>query len=107
MMSYGQAAMKLGTKDSAKVANNTYLVRIDFNTIAVRHQNTHVVLIRRNGMYTLNSGGWRTLTTKDRINAYSPARLFQKAREWYLQTPNSVVPYRDNMVVNDKGDVVK
>ncbi len=99
--------MRLGTKLAVKVANNTHLVRIDFNTIAVQHQRTHVVLIRRNGMYTLNSDGWRTHTTKDRINAYSPARLFQKAREWYLQTSNGVVPYRDNMVVNNDGEVVK
>jgi hypothetical protein len=66
------------------VANNTRIVKVDENTLGVKLHNTVVVQIHNDGTYTLNNGGYLTKTTKDRINEYSPARLYQKKFEWYL-----------------------
>jgi hypothetical protein len=45
----------------------------------------------------LNSGGWRTSTTKDRINKYSPVKVYQRKYEWYLQDGTE---FEDNILVN-------
>jgi hypothetical protein len=68
------------------VANNTRIVKVDENTLGVKLHNTVVVQIHNDGTYTLNNGGYLTKTTKDRINEYSPARLYQKKFEEAIHT---------------------
>lgn len=58
----------LGMKrDSKKIANNTYQEKIP-GGVRIRLHNTPVVVFYENGKIVLNSGGWQTVTTKDRIN---------------------------------------
>lgn len=83
MLTYEDACAKLGKRATKKLANNTYLHREDAHTLAVRLHATDVVLIHDDGSYTLDSGGWRTVTTKDRINQYGPVRVYQQQLEWY------------------------
>jgi hypothetical protein len=45
----------------------------------------------------LNSGGYRTHTTKKRINQYSPVRIYQKNFEWFLADGTE---FEDNMVIS-------
>jgi hypothetical protein len=84
-------------RPTKKLKNNTYLVRINPETIGVQLHNTVVVQIHNNGTYTLNSGGWRTVTTKDRINAYCPVRVSQRKHQWYVGDEN--IPFHDGIVV--------
>lgn len=65
------------------------------NHIAVRYHATDVVRIYPDGVYILNSGGYRTRTTKNRINEFSPARIYQHDFEWYLAP--SDIPFYDGM----------
>lgn len=85
-MRYNDAVQMLLTARSEgagkPIGNNTRLVRIDANTVAVRLHGTNVVMIHNDGTYTLQAGGWRTVTTKQRINKYSPARVSQKNWAW-------------------------
>lgn len=90
-------------KSERKLSNNTVLHRTDADTLSVRLHATDVVLIHRNGNYTLNSGGWRTVTTKDRINEYSPVRVYQQKSVWYV---TSETQFTDSMVVNTAGKIV-
>lgn len=73
---------------SRKVANNTYLVRRG-DDIAVKLHATDVVTFHPDGTLTLNSGGWFTVTTKERINRYLPSGicLSQIKGRWYLVYP--------------------
>lgn len=59
-------------RESRKVGNNTYLKRRGDDTIAVRLHDTDVVTYHRNGDIVLDTGGWMTVTTKDRINSFIP-----------------------------------
>jgi hypothetical protein len=52
--------------------------------IAVRLHNTDVVRIYPDNSHALFTGGWRTVTTKDRINKYSRAHLFTVRGAWYV-----------------------
>lgn len=50
----------------------------------------------------LNSGGWRTVTTKRRMNQAAdefnlPYRVFQKDFEWFVDIMGETVEFYDNM----------
>ncbi len=63
---------------------NTVLYKKDDYTFAVRYHNTDVVLIHDDGSYSLYTSGYHTVTTKARINEYSPAGISQMKFVWYL-----------------------
>jgi site-specific DNA-adenine methylase len=86
-------------KDSRKIGNNTYAEILHDDTVAIKLHNTYVVKINSNGTYTLNSGGWQTVTTKDRINQYSPVRVYQRDFTWYVKINSKEYPFIDGMVV--------
>lgn len=100
-MTYTEAAAKLGKRDSRKLGNNTYLERRGVD-IAVRLHSTDIVTFHPDGSATLNSGGWQTVTTKDRINAFSEARLYQKSGIWYV----SSALYHDGMKIDADGNPI-
>jgi len=87
-MLHSRAAELFATaKDKAAgkpLENNTRLVLLDDGDYGIRLHNTIVVTIHVDGTYTLDSGNWKTVTTKDRINGYSPARLYQEKGDWYI-----------------------
>jgi hypothetical protein len=87
-------------KDSRKIGNNTYAEILNDNTVGIKLHSTYVVKIRDDGTYTLNSGGWQTLTTKDRINQYSPVRVYQRKFEWFVTINGKEYPFIDGMVVS-------
>jgi hypothetical protein len=85
--------------DRRKVGNNTYAEILHDGTVAIKLHNTYVIKINPNGTYTLNSGGWQTVTTKDRINQYSPRRVYQRKYEWFVDINGKEYPFMDGMVV--------
>ncbi len=87
-------------KTSRKIGNNTYAEILHDDTVAIKLHNTYVVKINPNGTYTLNSGGWQTVTTKDRINQYSPVRVYQRKFEWFVTINGKEYPFIDGMVVS-------
>lgn len=97
------------------IANNTvrYESRSADGGLEIRWRLHHTdVVVRSHNeacepVYTLNSGGWQTLTTKDRINQYSPARVFSDRGVWYVANGgwdrDSRVPFYDGIRVNADG----
>lgn len=80
----------------------TRLVRTS-NGFGVKLHATIVVEIHSDGTYTLNSGGWLTPTTKERINLYAPVIIHQSKNVWYL---GSEIPFFDGIRVNSRGKVL-
>lgn len=79
-------------KLSLRIGNNTYL---EYHTghgtamtenITVRLHHTHVVTFWPSGRITLHTGGYRTVTTKDRINKFIAGRVHQDQGKWYYTT---------------------
>lgn len=70
-------------KSAKLVDNNTVKIEYNNGIVAYKLYNTEVVKIENN-IFTLNSGGWRTPTTKDRINNFAPVKLYQKNNVWYF-----------------------
>lgn len=86
MQNYQEAEARLTgrCKLSRKLENNTYLERRTPSTIAIRLHQTDVVTYHSDGSCILNTGGWRTTTTKDRLNKYSPVYIWQENSIWYV-----------------------
>lgn len=102
MMNYDAAVKMVRGKrnsDRRKVGNNTYAEILNDTTVAIKLHNTYVVKIHADGTYTLNSGGWQTATTKDRINQYSPVRVYQEKYQWFVTIHSKTYPFMDGMVV--------
>lgn len=87
-------------KASKKLANNTYLIRLDGGGLAIRLHQTDIITINSDGSYTLNSGGWLTLTTKSRINEFSPASINQNKGVWYFADGSL---FTDGVIVGSDG----
>lgn len=64
-MNYQSAKEKLGSRNSRKIANNTYLER-DGNTLYIRLHRTRIVTLTPEYI-EFNTGGWDTVTTKNRF----------------------------------------
>lgn len=103
---YKEASAFLGDKLSKNVKGKraTVIVRFDDSTIRLRYQGTTVAEFRNDGSVQVSSGGWRSKTTKDRINSaiLGLGTVFQKNFEWFMfdYQRNTTVPFQDGMVVN-------
>lgn len=86
MRSFSDFDIRLGSRDSRKLQNNTYAQRRGPDAIAVRLHATDVLTFHRSGLVTFNTGGWETVTTKDRINSYAPHgwSVYSEKGRWML-----------------------
>lgn len=66
----------------------------DASGIRVKYHNTIVATKALDGTVTLNSGGWRTNTTKTRINQLANEfcngtfAVYQRKFDWYVRMPD-------------------
>ena len=98
--------------DKKKLANNTYLTKED-DAFVIRLHDTDIVKIKEESnqtFFTINTDGWMTSTTKERINSFTPLRIFQKRGVWYVYQQvdgrEEVVQFFDGMTVDQSGRVV-
>lgn len=85
-MDYQSANAKLHGRCilSRKLQNNTYLRRRDGGRIAVRLHATDVITFHPDNSITLNTGGWNTITTRQRINSYQPHSVWSKRGDLFI-----------------------
>lgn len=92
----------LGSRDKRTVPSvrATVITRgYDGEGIRVSYHGTTVVIAHQDGSFTLNSGGYRTSTTKARINDYSNAQVYQKNYKWFVTQAINRGHLRDGDVV--------
>ena len=93
-----------------RVGNNTWLIDCTADDkIKLRLHNTDIVVFTPHGM-TLNSGGWRTITTLHRMNQWiAPWHITQRDYEWYLSRNDAtecvVIDYADGILLRADGGV--
>jgi hypothetical protein len=103
---YKEAEAFLGDRPLLKIGHNTLLSKRDGEYFVVFHGTEIVTITNKN--IRLNSGGFRTATTKDRINTILPAgyHLTTKDGIWYLSVPQvGKVHFKDLMTIDRKGRV--
>lgn len=112
---FESASKFLGDKSEKKLAANTkifYVMQSRYygnETIAVKFHQTIIVQYMQGGIIQLNTGGHRTVTTKQRINQLLPPgfRVEQRNYEWLLHTPSGTHGFADNMIVSTVSGNVK
>ncbi len=92
---------------------NTTVIGDSMQYLSVTLHRTEVVKVL-NGVVTLNSGGWKTDTTRNRMNQASNQfglgyRVYQAKGVWYVLIANQVEPvlFENWMFFNVKGKVKK
>jgi hypothetical protein len=78
-------------------------VNVEGQIVEVKLYNTLVVFADRERII-LNSGGWRTVTTKARINQASEefglgVSVWQKDRNWFVTYKGKTIDFKDEMVL--------
>lgn len=91
---------------NSKIINrNTFeYIRPD-GTYVIRLHMTDILEKRPTGEYVIYTGGWRTPTTKDRLNEHLPAglRIYQDRGVWYLKGRDYETEVTEGMVIPADG----
>jgi len=74
---------------SIRLGNNTYLESYTDDRFCIRLRETNIIEFYADGRVVLHTGGWYTVTTKARLNAFlHNGRIHQDAGIWYYSTLN-------------------
>lgn len=102
--SYHKLASFLGKKDARTIAHNTVVIRVSESQIGVILHHTRILTFDLVGNVTLNSGGYHTVTTKQRLNQFLRPHgwsVEQKKYEWYVRGPQGEKEeFEDHMVLS-------
>lgn len=104
---HAYAADYLGKRDRRKIGHNTYLCRAG-DGFRVQFHATDIVRIGARSV-VLDSGGYRTFATKERLNGLLPAgyRVMQDRGVWYLGVPRreQTIAWADGITIDARGGV--
>lgn len=100
-MDYKQAEAMLNGRSSKKIANNTYLLQLEDNKIALKLHETNIIIFQPE-FVELFSGGWRTVTTKARLNKFAPVQVDQRNSIWYIGDKL----FQEGVKVDFRGNVI-
>jgi len=106
IQSYDEARRVFETTRRRKLANNTWLLKNEqLGYYAIRLHDTEVVQYYPDKT-VLNSGGWRTVMRKERLNCFSPFGIWQDKGVWYVQKDpgdyENYVAFADGMYYRQK-----
>lgn len=107
---------------SRLVDNNTVEYERADGSKVIRLHLTDIIIFNLDGSVTLDSGGWQTVTTKDRMNKYGRIGLhiLQEKSVWYVydtisnskysttyarDARESWIPYADGITIHPNGSV--
>ena len=84
-------------------SNNTRIIRtFDDDCVGIRLHDTVIVKYFKNGNIQLNTDGWRTVTTRNRINYYTPDHISitQTKFIWFLFVSGKEYLYTDDLIIS-------
>lgn len=98
---YGKADSALGSSKTKVIGNNTKLVRKRGDIAIELHGNEVIRFLQDRNVAVLRDGGYRSSTTKDRLNRYTPSdfSVVQRDYEWYAVRGDEKQPFRNGMKV--------
>lgn len=92
--------LELSKTRKRKLANNTYLVVRDDGGLGIKLHATEIVIFY-NDRIELNSGGYQTVTTKERMNRFTQFSITQKNFIWYVDG----LPFKDGITFYNDGRI--
>lgn len=100
---YRECAALAATR-KRKLDNNTYLVVYDDHYAILLHQTE--IVEHWPDHTVLRTGGWKTITTKDRINKFSRVSISQSGGVWYVSSAMGNVTFGEEMTFNWSTSVI-
>jgi hypothetical protein len=100
-MNYFAGLTLLGNRTQKKISGNTILYVSNENgekVVKIKFHQTDIVTFYSDGFFKVNSDGYRTSTTKRRINDYTNLGLYQSKGIWYFGDKQE---FRDNILEID------
>ena len=97
---YQDANKYLGNRSFRVIPSirSTKLVRVIPNgPISLIYHGTAVVTYYADGRIILKSGGYRSVTTKRRMNTYTSAQIYQRNYKWYVTANGETREFVDGM----------
>lgn len=94
--------------DVRTIGSNIWRYQRSDGTVVVRYYETDIVSTTLDGTTTLNSGGFRTITTKKRINQhlFGSWNLYTNEGVWYLSDGKKErFIFRDGITINPDGTI--
>lgn len=90
MRTHEQAAERFVSEAGARLKKrllerNTRLHDLGNEVYAVRYYDTDVVVYHPDGRIVVQTGGYKTLSTRERISGYSPCQIWQEKGTWHFQ----------------------
>ena len=109
---YNEASDLLGNADSRNIANNTRLHRLSDNIIGLELHDTTVVEVESAlNSLTFSTGGWRSVTTKQRINACLGVRgsVYSEKRVWFYRSAvtGQTIEFEEGLMVDADGNPIR
>ena len=103
---FKDALFYLGAKYDRPYAHNTRIKRVNVDRVIVTYHNNPVVTITPQESI-FSSCGWKTLTTKERINWFLPEgfRLYQEKSVWYISNGRISFIFKDGITITNDGQV--
>lgn len=96
-------------KTSRPIENNTRIEKRGEDYAVVLHS-TDVVTYHEDGSVTLNSGGWFTITTKDRINRHMGIpgiRVYSDLGRWFIYSRGEkICRFFDGITITKSGTIL-
>lgn len=96
------------TPVTAKLAErNTLDYMLADGTRRIRYHFTDIVTFHPNGAITVYTGGWNTLTTRARLNAFLPTayRVHTDRGVIHLRHPKGVTPFQTRIEIGPRGKI--
>jgi hypothetical protein len=87
-----------------RIAHNTYRYTTTGGSVVTRLHTTDIHILRPDGAQVINSGGFRTSTTKERLNRYTKGyAIYSGKGSWIVRdlATGETLPFLDNMVLPD------
>lgn len=101
---YREADELLGERKTLRLGHNTTLVR-RVPDIAMRLHETDIVTWTPDGHLILDTRGWWTVTTKNRINQVPGIRVWSDRREAFVRWQTIAHRFEDGMALDPDGGV--
>lgn len=86
-------------KKAVKIENNTLSYTDENGDSVIRLHNTDIIRTSANGKkITVFTGGWNTLTTRDRLNGHLPFSVYTQGGTLFVRTAKGTFPIGDQPV---------
>jgi hypothetical protein len=90
---------QLKGRQHRKLENHTYLFKhLDSGDITIRYHNTDIISVSPDGTIEVTNGGYKTPSTKNRINSYLPHdwRIYLYNDKWWWANSKTRLGYWDH-----------